>query len=118
MKRIIVVDDDPSMQDIFSFIFDADEYVVDIFSRGTPILNMEFTLPNIFILDKQLSGIDGLDICRFLKKHEATSNIPVIMMSASKNIKALAIEAGADYAFEKPFKTKELRETVSALLAK
>lgn len=118
MQKIIIVDDDPAIRDAFRLIFTAEEYDVTIFTEGSPVLTNAFELPDIFILDKQLSGVDGLDLCRILKQRPETQNIPVIILSASPNIGLLANSAGADEVLEKPFKVKMLRESVSRLLAK
>jgi DNA-binding response OmpR family regulator len=116
MKRIIIVDDDLAIQEAFRLIFDPKEYLVEVYSDAGPILSNKIRIPDLFILDKQLSGVDGLEICRFLKEHEQTKNIPVMFLSASPNIKQMALKAGADNALEKPFRTQVLREMVKSLL--
>lgn len=108
MHQIILADDDPSMRDIFELILKRAGYMVTSYSNGEILLGNEFELPDLFILDKQLSGIDGLDVCRFLKGQESTKNIPVIIISASPHIAQFADDAGADEFIEKPFRTKEL----------
>jgi DNA-binding response OmpR family regulator len=107
-KKIIVIDDDPGIQDIFRLILQREGFDVQIISNGKDILKNAFTIPDLFILDKQLSGVDGVDICLHLKKQKKTKNIPVIMISASPGIGTLAIEAGADDYLEKPFDIKAL----------
>jgi CheY-like chemotaxis protein len=113
MKQIILVDDDPAMQDAFLQVLSRAGYGVTVYPNGTPLLSNQFTLPDLFILDKQLSGADGLDICRLLKQSPETENIPVIMLSASPHIQRLAHAAGANDFLEKPFKLKDLLEMVS-----
>ena len=108
MKHIIIADDDQSMRDIFELIFKRAGYIITIYSGGEVLLSNEFTVPDLFILDKQLSGVDGLDVCRFLKAQELTKTIPVIIISASPYVEKFAADAGADAFIEKPFKTKEL----------
>jgi CheY-like chemotaxis protein len=112
MKRIIIVDDDPGVQSAFSLIFDPELYEVVVYSNGNELLNNQFEAPDLFILDKQLSGVDGLDICRLLKSQPFTCNIPVLIISASPNIANLAVQAGADGFIEKPFSIMEIREMV------
>lgn len=109
MKKILIVDDDPGLQDAFSVLFASTDYNVTMFENGNRILENEFDLPDIFILDKQLPGADGLDICRFLKGSEATKNIPIIILSASIDIQKQAKTAGADAVLEKPFSIKNLQ---------
>lgn len=112
MKKIIIVDDDPGIQDAFRLIFSGEDYDVTIFTDGFSFLKNKFQHPDIFIIDKQLSGVDGLDLCLMLKSREDTRHIPVIMLSASPQIQRLAKAAGADESIEKPFRIRNLRETV------
>src|SRR4051812_43233291 len=95
-KKILVTDDDPGVQDIFKIIFEKAGYEVVVNDNGNAILEDHYDKPNIFLLDKQLSGVDGLDLCKHLKSHEETRNIPVIMISATPGLAALAKTAGAD----------------------
>jgi len=113
MKRIVFVDDDPDTLDALNLIFDPEEYEVTLYSNGNAILENQAVIPDVYVLDKQISGVDGLDICRFLKKQQRTSNIPVIILSASPYIKNQANEAGANDVLEKPFAIQELRNLVS-----
>ena len=68
------------------------------------------------LLDRQLPGVDGQDICKFLKSQETTKNIPVIMITAKPNISSLARAAGADGFIEKPFVIEELRGMIADLI--
>ncbi len=115
MKKILVADDDPGIQDIFAIILQKEGYSVEVLPEGTKILNDQYNLPDLFILDKQMPGTDGLDLCRYLKKQQKTKAIPVIMVSASPNISTLSIEAGADDYIEKPFEMAYLLEKVKYL---
>jgi DNA-binding response OmpR family regulator len=107
-KNVLVVDDDASVQDVFKMIFERAGYTVQVFGDGKAILQLKFNIPDLFILDKQLSGVDGLDICRFLKAEKTTCHIPVIMLSATPHLETTALAAGADAFVEKPFVNKEL----------
>jgi DNA-binding response OmpR family regulator len=116
MKHIIIADDDPAMRDIFEIIFQRNGYKITIYSNGEALMKNGFELPNLFILDKQLSGVNGFDVCRYLKSQELTKNIPVLITSASPYIADAATEAGANAFIEKPFKIKELINTVERIL--
>lgn len=111
-----MVEDDPSIQDVVGILLKGFPYRLIIYSNGDSIMNGDFELPDLFILDKQLPGIDGLDICKHLKSHNYTKKIPVVMVSANPTIKSLAKEAGADDALEKPFKMKSFRDLISRYL--
>ncbi len=116
MKRIIVAEDDPGMQDALRVIFKRGGYDVVIENDGERLLSDELGIPDLYILDKQLSGVDGLDICRFLKNKPSTSQVPVIMLSADPHIEALSRQAGADNYLGKPFRLRSLLEMVSSHL--
>lgn len=118
MKQIIIADDDPGIRDIFQIILKRAGYGVTLYSNGELLMNNEFELPDLFIVDKQLSGIDGLEVCRFLKSQESTKNIPLIMISASPYILDSATNAGANDFIEKPFKTKALIELLEKYLGR
>ena len=107
-KHIILTDDDPGVQDAAKLMFERAGYDVTVYSNGNPLLKNDFKTPDLFILDKQLSGVDGLDICRFLKAQHATAHIPVIMLSASPQLGVQSRAAGADAFVEKPFRMSDI----------
>lgn len=118
MKTVIFAEDDPAVQDAFSIMFERAGFQVTIMSNGHALLDASlYEIPDLFILDKQLSGIDGLDICRHLKQQDRTRKTPVIMLSASPLIARLAPAAGADGYLEKPFKMNDLLTLVAKHLA-
>src|SRR5207253_1667311 len=100
-SNILIVDDDPGIQDILSIIFTNAGFQTTVHATGDKILNNDFALPDLFILDKQLSGIDGLDLCKQLKNSPQTTKIPVIMISATPGLREMSIAAGADDFIEK-----------------
>jgi DNA-binding response OmpR family regulator len=112
-QHLIIADDDPGIQDVFQLIFERAGFSIEIYSNGEQLMNNYFEVPDAFILDKQLSGIDGLDICRFLKSQERTKDVPVIMLSANPAIGDVAKEAGADDYLEKPFKIHDLQAMIN-----
>ncbi len=112
-KKILITDDDPGVQDSFRMILERAGYAVEVFTDGARLLTGDFEIPDLFVLDTQLSGIDGLDICRHLKSNDETRHIPLIMLSATPHIDRLAISAGADGFIEKPFKMQHLLDTVA-----
>ena len=110
MKKILFADDDVAIQDVVSLIF-KDEYEIVTCLNGDSVLRPTF-IPDLFLIDKQLSGINGLDICRLLKARSETKNVPVILISASPDIFIEAREVGADDVIQKPFNIKEVRAVI------
>ena len=115
MKKIIFADDDPTIQDVIHLILD-DRYEIKTYTDGAPLLYGDFELPDLFLVDRQLLSVDGLEICRHLKKQSTTKDIPVIIISASPNITSLAQSAGADDVIEKPFLIQELRQKIASYI--
>ena len=109
---ICIIEDDEGIQDVLKIILNRAGYDTDVFSDGTAIFDNNYTFPDLFLIDKQLSGADGLTICRHLRDDRNTRSIPVIMMSAYPNIREFSILAGANDFLEKPFKTETLLATI------
>jgi len=116
MKTIFFVEDDESLQDIARLVFSEPDFTVHIFNSAEELLD-EYRCPDVYVLDKQLPGIDGLELCRVLKSRAQSRGIPVVMVSADPDIKALAASAGADAVLEKPFSIHELETLVSNVSA-
>ena len=117
MKRIFCADDDPGLQEVFPLIFSRAGYDVTMFSNGEELLTNEFAPPDLFLIDKQLSGISGMEICQVLKSQLITQNIPVIIVSASPDLDKQSKAAGADDYIEKPFQLRNLLNLMTKYLA-
>jgi DNA-binding response OmpR family regulator len=113
IKRVLIIEDDPGMQDAFRIIFDRAGYETIVLSSAKAVLDGTAPLPDIYVLDKQLSGVDGLDVCRYLKDQDASKHLPVIMVSATPHVAQLAKAACADDFIEKPFRQRDLLAMVA-----
>ena len=111
-KKILIADDDEGIRDILKIILEKAGYTLEIKEDAGEILKNNFALPDIFLIDKLLSGVDGLDVCRYLKTNPTTSGIPIIMVSASPDIGTVALKAGADDFIEKPFELGYLLKVI------
>lgn len=113
MEQVIcIIEDDESIQDVLSIILKRAGYKIEIYSEGNAVLQGDYLLPDLFLIDKQLPGVDGITICKHLKENESTSMIPVVMMSAFPGAKDLCLSAGADNFIEKPFQLDKLLSTI------
>jgi CheY-like chemotaxis protein len=113
---IIIVEDDESIREVFSHIFSPVEYVLDLRSNGDELLKLTPPFPGLILLDNQLPGMNGLDICRSLKADLATAHIPVIIVSATPAIGWRSLEVAADGWLEKPFNVPVLKELVRQMI--
>jgi DNA-binding response OmpR family regulator len=114
-KRVTVADDDPGILDAVGMMLEMEGYEVNATLNGNTILNFQNPLPDIYILDIWMSGCDGRELCRQLKVADLTKNIPVILISASNDLKRSAETAGADDFLAKPFDIDVLLEKIERL---
>jgi DNA-binding response OmpR family regulator len=115
-KRILIADDDAGIVDATSLILEVMGYEVSSTLDGSKVTEIIKDKPDLLLLDIWMSGIDGRDVCRQLKANEDTQDIPVLMISASRDIKDSALDSGANDFLEKPFEMDELLERVERLL--
>lgn len=115
-KKILVVDDDPDILDATQFILEDTGYQVTTTEKGEDVENLHTAnnhLPDLIILDVLLSGKDGRIICKQLKDHQKTKQIPVLMISAHPDAKRTSLEAGANAFLAKPFEIDDLLSLVT-----
>ncbi|MFD0792914.1 PleD family two-component system response regulator [Mucilaginibacter litoreus] len=115
-KHIMIADDDPGIVDAVEMILEFEGYAVSSTVDGSTVLDMKQELPDLLLLDIWMSGEDGRDICRKLKTEPATKNIPVIMISASRDIERSAFDAGADDFLAKPFEMEVLLSKIARFI--
>lgn len=108
----MVADDDPGIIDFITILLELEGYQVTTTLNGATVLETKNNLPDLYLLDIWMSGVDGRDICKQLKSKEETSKIPVLMISASKDIEQSALNAGADDFLAKPFEVNDLLKKI------
>ncbi len=107
-KRILVIDDDEGILDALKIMLEMSEYEVETMLDGKKVSQLKSNLPDLILLDLWMSGIDGRDICKKLKSQDFTKHIPVILVSASKEVVQSKEDAGADDYIAKPFDMNDL----------
>ncbi len=108
---ILVVDDSNLLRGILREELEAEGWDVHLAEEGRPAVEKARDLrPDVILLDVMLPDVDGYEICRRIKGDDATSHIPVVMLSSRNELKdkLAGFEAGADDYLTKPFFTKEL----------
>jgi two-component system response regulator RegX3 len=113
---ILVVDDDPGVLDVVSFMLRREGFDVDEERDGTAALDAARKRAyDIVILDVMLPGVSGTDICRELR---GESDVPILMLTArdAEIDRVLGLELGADDYVTKPFSAAELLSRVRAIL--
>ncbi|MDO9300664.1 MAG: response regulator transcription factor [Anaerolineales bacterium] len=115
-KRILVVEDEPSIAEVVSLYLKRAGYQALIAKDGRQAMSMlEKNIPDLVVMDIMLPEIDGLSLTRWLRDH---SNVPIIMVTARREeIDRIAgLEMGADDYVVKPFSPQELVSRVRAVL--
>jgi DNA-binding response OmpR family regulator len=101
-RNIYIVEEDKAVQLRLSAGLQKKGFNVMVFDSGYPIVEMVDNWPDIFIIDIELPGINGMEICKWLKSHESSRHIPVIFLSGDPYLKILAESAQANDYIEKP----------------
>ena len=116
-KRIAIADDDPGILDAVGMMLEMEGYEVNATLNGNTIFNdLDNRLPDVYVLDIWMSGSDGREICKKLKSEAHTKHIPVILISASNDLKRSAETAGADDFLAKPFEIDMLLSKIEKAL--
>ena len=115
-ERILIVEDEVNIAKPTMTYLERDGFeVTHVLTGEDALAAMESDPPNLVLLDLNLPGIDGLEVCRRIR---ATSQVPIIMLTARDDDvdKIVGLEVGADDYVTKPFNVRELIARVKAIL--
>lgn len=116
VEKILVVDDEIALQETVSYNLMKQGYDVVVAGDGLSALELARRYqPDLILLDLMLPGMDGLEVCRILRKE---MNTPVMMLTARDDEidRVVGLEVGADDYLTKPFSMRELIARVKAML--
>ena len=119
MQEIIIVEDQPDILELVSLHLNRSGFKAISFTNAADFFKyIEKTIPSLIILDLMLPDMDGLEICKTLKKSSKYENIPIIMLTAKAEEpdKIIGLELGADDYIAKPFSPRELIARVKTVL--
>jgi len=119
--KILLVDDQVDNLELLSTMLTSHDYEVSQSDRGSLAIELaQIDLPNLILLDICMPEMDGYEVCRLLKSNDLTRDIPIIFISAFKEIenKSQAFEIGGDDYITKPFYMKEVLLRVENQLKK
>jgi two-component system phosphate regulon response regulator PhoB len=120
-QKILVVDDEPEAVELVEFNLKQAGYDVATAADGAEALKKtRGLLPSLIVLDLMLPEVDGLEVCKMLRRDPATAAIPIVMLTAkaAEIDRVLGLELGADDYLTKPFSPRELVLRVKKLLAR
>jgi len=117
--KILIVDDEPDVVQLIEYNLKSAGYDVMTATDGQDALQQaRGSSPDLIILDLMLPEVDGLDVCKILRRDAGTAGIPIVMLTAkaSETDRVLGLELGADDYVTKPFSPRELVLRVKRLL--
>ncbi|MDD5730997.1 MAG: response regulator [Candidatus Omnitrophica bacterium] len=118
-EKILIVDDEKDIVKMLDYNLKKEGFRTVFAYDGEEALNAaNKERPGLIILDLMLPGIDGLEVCKTLKKENKTQSIPIIMLTAKtqETDKIVGLELGADDYITKPFSPGELVARIKAVL--
>ena len=118
-SRIQIVEDDTSLAEVLDYNLSQEGYETQVSRDGQQGLReIRLRLPDLVVLDLMLPLVDGLEVCRQLRKDPATQNILVLMLTArsEESDQLVGFSVGADDYVTKPFSVKVLLQRINALL--
>lgn len=119
-KTIMIVDDDPNALKLYDALLRrSGEFEVVAAQDAAAALRLRTeTLPDLFIIDVLMPGVNGIELCRHLRNHSATAHTPILILSALGRPETIAeaLQAGANDFVVKPSTRDELEAKLHSLL--
>ena len=120
IARVLVVEDEVDVANLVKHALErGGDAKVEIASSGAGALEaVTRSAPDLLVLDLNLPGLDGTEVCRLIRARPATSTLPIIMLTArtEESDRVLGLDLGADDYITKPFSPRELAARVRAVL--
>lgn len=117
--RILVVEDDGSLNMLLRYNLEAEGYAVEVVETGEEAeIAVREAPPDLLVLDWTLPGLSGIELCRRLRAGKSTRGLPILMLTArgEEGDRVRGLTTGADDYVTKPFSPAELTARVKALL--
>lgn len=118
-EKILIVEDEKDIVKMLDYNFKKEGFRIVSCNDGERALDLaNREHPDLILLDLMLPGMDGLEVCKALKKQDKTASIPIIMLTskAQESDKIVGLELGADDYVTKPFSPRELIARIKAVL--
>lgn len=118
-EKILVVEDEKDIVKMLRYNLEKEGFkIIDARDAEDAIDAAVRQCPDLILLDLMLPGMDGLEVCKVLKKESKTASIPIIMLTAKsqESDKVVGLELGADDYITKPFSPRELIARIKAVL--
>lgn len=120
-KRILVVDDDPDICELLRYNLQQEGYKVETVTNSTKALDRAISFkPKLIILDVMMPEMDGVEVCRQLRKIPQLENVFIMFLSArtEEYTEVAAFDIGADDFIRKPIRPRALKSRINAVMNK
>ena len=119
-KKILIVDDEPSLHSLISDTFSNEHRIISSFNGREGVQSALNIIPDMILMDVMMPDMGGYEAVKLLNSQELTRKIPVVMITArnfdESTVQMLKNEPNVVAFISKPFRPKELRELVKAVL--
>ncbi|HEX4797996.1 MAG TPA: response regulator [Burkholderiales bacterium] len=118
-RRVLIVDDEPNIVTSLEFLMRGSDYEVKVARNGEEALRLAGSFrPDVLLLDVMMPQRSGFEVCRKIRENPVLRDVKIIMLTAKgRDVeKEKGLDLGANAYVTKPFSTKELMNTVRALL--
>jgi two-component system alkaline phosphatase synthesis response regulator PhoP len=119
MDRILIIQDSPSVNAMLKFRLESGGFSVETVETGEEgVEKAKASQYQLILLDYNLPGMNGSQVCQVLRKQESTKNIPIVFMSAKdeEKLQQITKESGADGYIGLPFEGKKFIEKITGFL--
>ncbi len=119
MVKILIIQDSPSVNAMLKFRLESGGFSVETVETGEEGIDKARACPyQLILLDYNLPGMNGSQVCQALRKQESTKNIPIVIMSAKdeEKLQQITKEAGADGYIGLPFEGKKFIDNIMGFL--
>jgi DNA-binding response OmpR family regulator len=118
MKRVLLIEDEADIAEAITYQLEKAGLAVKVAKTGEEGLDAVRRGVDLVLLDLNLPGMDGLEVCRLIRRQPSTAHVPIIIVSARADEvdRVLGLEMGADDYVVKPFSLKELAARCKAAL--
>jgi len=110
--KIVVIEDNPDINDIVNYILSDEGHEVFSAEDGSILDRFEEIMPDLVLMDELLPGKRGSELCKIVKSNDRIKHIPVVLVSTMPHLDKLAEKCGADGHLEKPFNISALSELI------
>ncbi len=117
--NMLIVEDDTALAELLTWHFEREGFAVRVTGDGEEALLLaEEQVPDVVALDWMIDNLAGIEVCRRLRRADATANVPIIMLTArgEEEDRIRGLTTGADDYVTKPFSPRELVARVNAVL--